>query len=102
MVEINTYDEAVDAVLKHSNIFGFPMCDDAYRKAGFDLERLFSIMDTNGKLTKSIEKNHTKKYASINIEVIRTLYHREGKKLNWEISDYLRWKKNKFFSKRSE
>ncbi|MBQ3293188.1 hypothetical protein IJG93_02725 [Candidatus Saccharibacteria bacterium] len=90
-----SYDEAVDRIVEYSKVSGFPMSDEEYENKGLDLEGIFNALDIKNRLSESIERNHTKKYATINIEVLRALHHRKGEKPAWEITEP-HWKNHTF------
>lgn len=90
-----SYNEAVNRVLEYSNVSGFPVSNKEYEDKSLDLEGIFNALDVKNKLTKSIERNHTKKYAAINMEVLRALHYRRGEKPVWEITEP-NWKHNTF------
>ena len=89
----NAYDEAIEKVLEHVNRNGFPTDDEGYENEGHDASDLLDALDTDGELKKTLAKVNARKYAAINIAVLRELRRRKGDEVYIAFSDERYWGK---------
>ena len=99
-----SYDEAVEIVLRHASRHGFPVNDEGYEMEGLDTNELLMALDTDGEISKTLEKVNARNYAGINIAVLKELRRRKGEevdiisadeKSHWGGNNSLDFKSNK-------
>lgn len=89
-----TYDEAVEIVLRHASRHGFPINDEGYEMEGLDTNELLMALDTDGELSKTLEKVNARNYAGINIAILRELRRRKGEEVNISADETSYWGRN--------